>query len=132
MNTTTTAEVGLFDVLETLLKKANRPLTCVDLYAFPDVQSKAPSVTRVSDYLGGLWRKGKVSRSPAPKSDSDNSKWAYSWRPERGTVPDFKHRPPMPVRSLIEKPNVVVTEDGGTIFISTPHYSLTLKAPVPS
>lgn len=120
-------ELGLYDLLEALLKKANRPVTCVDLYALPEVQAKAASVNRVSDYLGGLWRKGRVSRSPAARSSKDSSHWAYSWRQEKYA------RAPKRSRSEVSRirtgnPNITITEDGDSMTIITPKFTITLKA----
>jgi hypothetical protein len=121
------AELGLYDLLEALLKKANRPVTCVDLFALPEVKAKAASVNRVSDYLGGLWRKGRVSRSPAARSSKDSSHWAYSWRTEKYAKAP-KRSQTETSRVLTRNPNVVITEDGDSITIVAPKFTITLKA----
>ena len=55
-------EAGLFALLEKILKEADQPMTCNMLYDRAEVKLFAESAHRVSDYLGGLWRKGRVTR----------------------------------------------------------------------
>jgi hypothetical protein len=67
-------ETGLFPALETALRAADRPLDCQELFDMPSIREHAATVNRVSDYLGGLWRKGVVVRLPAPKETNSRSR----------------------------------------------------------
>ena len=51
----------LLPALEAILKEASDPLDCNQLYDMQQIRAVAPSANRVSDYLGILFRKGKVS-----------------------------------------------------------------------
>ena len=74
------SESGLFYALETILKAATEPLTCVQIYDNnSNIRELAKNPNRVSDYLGGLFRKKLVSRTPAPKINNSSARWAYSW-----------------------------------------------------
>lgn len=80
------SEQGLFQALEHELKTSKEPLDCNDLFERASVRQHAQTVNRVSDYLGGLWRKGKVLRLPAPRSDNSRSRWMYQWKGSRGAA----------------------------------------------
>lgn len=124
------AEDGLFGALEAELKKAKEPLDCNALFDRASVKRHAATVSRVSDYLGHMWRKGQVLRLPAPKDDRNKARWMYVW----------KQRPPPalptldqaitydPVKQLFSKPNINVAEDGDTVIITLPHLTITIKA----
>ena len=60
-------ETGLFPALEAALKAASEPLDCQTLFDMPEIREHAALANRVSDYLGGLWRKGLVVRLPHPR-----------------------------------------------------------------
>ena len=135
----TRTESGLYGLLETLLKQADRPLTCVDLYDVQDVRDLALNPNRVSDYLGGLWRKGRVTRSAAPRSDTDSSRWAYSWRVKPGDTKnvevEFGQAPQLVYdastagqrRTLLDKPEILITHDENTVSIDLPNFTITVK-----
>jgi hypothetical protein len=122
-------EPGLYDLLAKLLKEANHPMTCVELYDVPDVRALANSPNRVSDYLGGLWRKGVATREPFTRTNLDASRWAYAWREpsqarrEASVEPGVYH-----VRStLVDKPNVRITEQHDMLTIELAGFTVTVK-----
>ena len=132
------SQTGLYHKLELLLKKADKPLTCIDLYDVQEVRELALSPNRVSDYLGGLWRKGKVTRSAAARSDTDSSRWAYSWRLKPGEAKETdadSNEPPQLVydattgqrRTLLDKPEILITHDDSTVSIDLPNFTITVK-----
>lgn len=53
-------EFGLFQVLEQVLKEAEKPMTCNELFDDPRVKEYAKTANRVSDYLGGLFRRRRA------------------------------------------------------------------------
>lgn len=124
------AEDGLFGALETELRKAKQPMDCNDLYDKPSVREHALSVNRVSDYLGNMWRKGKVLRLPAPKDDSTRSRRVYVWKglppAPKPTLDQAVHYDP--VKTLLSRPNLDISEEGDVITITLPHMSITIKA----
>lgn len=130
-------EPGLYELLKNLLKAADHPLTCVELYERADVRALASSANRVSDYLGGLWRKGHAARVPFPRTDTDASRWAYVWR-ERAqqaavATPAIVydgaplHQALGERTTLVDKPNVLITSFHDTITIDLPGFSITVK-----
>ena len=128
-----TSESGLFELLEKLLREAKKPMTCVEIFDKQEVKDLTSNVNRVSDYLGGLWRKGKATRSIAPKSDNDSSRWAYSWRhdmqenkPRTGDVIQMAYQG-APNRTLLNRPNINITEDGDSVTIALADFTITVK-----
>jgi len=117
---------GLFPVLEAALKAAEAPLDCQDLYDLPEVKQHASSVNRVSDYLGGLWRKGLVVRLPAPKDSTKRSRWMYEWKGSKGPkihAHAFEYAP----RVLADRPTVLITEEGNVITLEFPNLLISIR-----
>lgn len=122
-------EDGLFPALEAVLKAATEPLDCQSLYDMPSIREHAASVNRVSDYLGGLWRKGKVVRLPAPKTDNSRARWTYVWKGSKGAKlhaaleeKAVEYTP----RVLADRPSVLITEEGSKITIELPNLMIVL------
>lgn len=118
-------ETGLFPALEKVLKAATQPLDCQALYDMPEIKAHAASVNRVSDYLGGLWRKGVVVRLPAPKSENNRSRWLYEWKGNRG--PKLHDAIEYTPRILADRPTVLITEEGNVITIEMPHLIISIR-----
>jgi hypothetical protein len=116
---------GLFPVLEAALKAASQPLTCQDLYDMPEVQALAASVNRVSDYLGGLWRKGLVVRLPAPKDSNSRSRWMYEWKGSKG--PKVYGAMEYAPRVLADRPSVLITEEGSVMTLEFPNLIIQIR-----
>lgn len=118
---------GLFPVLEAALKAASEPLDCQTLYDMPAVQKHASSVNRVSDYLGGLWRKGLVVRLPAPKTGESRARWMYEWKGQKGAKiydhPALEYAP----KVLSDRPSLLVTEEGNMITLETPFLTIQIR-----
>lgn len=117
-------EDGLFPALEAVLKAAKEPLDCQALYDMPSIREHAASVNRVSDYLGGLWRKGKVVRLPAPKTDNSRSRWAYQWKGGKG--PKLHEAVEYTPRILADRPSMLITETGNKVTIELPNLILVI------
>ena len=124
-----TNEDGLFPALEAALKAAKEPLDCQTLFDMPEIRKHAASANRVSDYLGGLWRKGKVVRLPAPKTENSRARWMYAWK--GGTGPklheNLKAALEYTPRILADRPTVLITEEGGTITLELPNLFIVIK-----
>ena len=104
-------ETGLFPALETALRAAKEPLDCQALFDMPSIKEHAASVTRVSDYLGGLWRKGVVVRLPAPPAANSRSRWMYEWKGNKG--PKYLDGAmEFAPKILADRPAVLITEEG--------------------
>lgn len=119
-------ETGLFPALEAALRAASEPLDCQALFDMPSIKEHAASVTRVSDYLGGLWRKGVVVRLPAPKEGSSKSRWMYEWKGQKG--PKYldgavEYAP----RVLADRPAVLITEEGNLITMEVPNLVIQIR-----
>lgn len=117
-------ESGLYDALKVILQEANEPLTCVRIWEdHQAVREYAKTANRVSDYLGGLWRKGLLLRLPAPRTDSDSSRWAYQWRK------DLREPDPIafPTAIVLKKPGITISEDGNKIVLDLPHLTITIQ-----
>lgn len=128
-----TNETGLFPALEAALKASPEPLDCIMLYDRPEIRQHAASVNRVSDYLGGLWRKGLVVRLPAPKSDGSRARWMYARKGPKG--PKLHAKLGIPERGeeytpriLADRPSVLITEEGSTISIELPNLMIIIKS----
>lgn len=120
-------ELGLFPALETALKKATEPLDAQALFEMPAIRAHAASASRVSDYLGNLWRKGLVLRLPAPKVGSSRSRWLYEWKGSRGPklyAPDAVEYTP---RILADRPTCLVTEEGNVITLEFPNLIISIR-----
>ncbi len=118
------SEEGLFPALEAALKASKAPLDCQTLFDMPEIKRHAASVNRVSDYLGGLWRKGKVVRLPAPKSDNSRSRWMYEWKGQRGPAIYGNEYTP---RILADRPSLLITEEGSVVTIELPNLLISIR-----
>ena len=117
---------GLFPVLEAALKAASEPLDCQTLYDMPEVQQHAASVNRVSDYLGGLWRKGLVVRLPAPKTSNSRARWMYEWKGGKGPKL-HTHALEYAPRVLADRPTCLITEEGNVITMEFPNLIISIR-----
>lgn len=98
------SETGLYYALQEVLKAAEQPMTCTELYDIPLIRKYASSANRVSDYLGNMWRDNLLKREPATRTDFSSARWAYSWRGRRRSK-----NIPKPVVEVIELPTYTIT-----------------------
>lgn len=120
------SESGLFPALEAVLKASNKPMDCQALYDVPSVREHAASVNRVSDYLGGLWRKGLVVRLPAPKDSNNRSRWMYEWKGHKGPKL-HTHALEYTPKILADRPTVLITEEGNVITLEFPNLIISIR-----
>lgn len=117
------SENGLFQALEKVLRRTGEPMDCVQLYDLPEIREHAPSVNRVSDYLGGLWRKGLVKRLPSASDRASRARWSYQWKDSVPPGVGTDYAPKL----LVDRPTVLITEEGGMMQIVTPHLTIIIK-----
>lgn len=119
------SEKGLYNALEKILRETGEAMDCNQLFDRADVKEHAASPNRVSDYLGGLWRKGLVKRLPNSTDGSSRARWAYQWKDRAmpGDPPGVEYAP----RLLVDRPTVVITEEGTTIQISMKELTILIK-----
>lgn len=131
-------EQGLFYALEIILKAAKEPLTCVQMYNDNfSVREHANNPNRVSDYLGGLWRKGLVTRVPAPKTNNSSARWAYAWKTEQVHTKISEHIEyhagakkfvdGIKQKSIHGKPGIEITEDDNSVTIELENFTITVR-----
>lgn len=118
------SENGLLNALEKVLRETGEPMDCVQLFDYPDVKEHAASPNRVSDYLGNLWRKGLVVRLPTTGDGKSRARWMYQWK-ER--APRGVEGVPYAARLLVDRPTVLITEEGKTIQIELPNLTILIK-----
>ena len=122
----------LYPALEAVLKEADGPLDCNQLFEMETIRNVAPSVNRVSDYLSVMFRKGLLSRVAATPDANGRSRtrWAYLWRhretpgwrkPEPATAQVYKPK------ALVDQPNLYISDNGEFISIELPGFSVTIK-----
>jgi hypothetical protein len=102
---------GIYHMFEKILRESDRPLTCVDLYDYPEVKKLAEDANQVSDYLGHMYRRKFLRRHPAPNVPGSNARYAYSWRDEQvaNTIENRNMQPryQVPVHGEVPKLRVV-------------------------
>jgi hypothetical protein len=136
------SEQGLFQALEQELKQSKEPMDCHMLFERESVRQFAQTVNRVSDYLGGLWRKGKVVRLAAPRVDNSRSRWMYQWKDTRRrhtndaalhvVAPTPASSKPEAAavrmaRPILQKQRIEITEDGEVVTIELPNATIVIR-----
>lgn len=99
-------------------------MDCNQLFDMPDIREHAASANRVSDYLDGLWRKGLVVRLPSSSDGSSRARWPYQWKDR---VPPGVEGKTYAPKLLVDRPTVLITEEGGTMQIEMPHLTIITK-----
>jgi hypothetical protein len=116
-------EEGLYQLLEKILFEATEPLDAVQIYDMPGVRDFAASANRVSDYLGNIWRKGLAMRIPAG-GEGRGPRWKYAWK---GKAPVGSKAVEYTPKLLVNRPTVVITEEGLTLQIEMPELTILIK-----
>ena len=108
----------IYRALETRLREAQKPITCVDLMDDPDFRATAiaeygkdirVTTNKVSDALGLMWRRNLLVRYPAPRETSSLARYAYIWGKGKGISKLTPVPPPSSSKSGV---NVVEQDDG--------------------
>lgn len=117
-------EDKLFPALEQALQTSLTPLDCTQLYAMPEIRKHAASPSRVSDYLGNLWRKGLVYRLPAPKDGQSRTRWLYQWKAGAAPAADRIEYTP---RVLADRASLLITEQGSVVTLEMPNLIVSIR-----
>lgn len=121
------SEEGLYQLLEKILFEADGPLDSQQIYDIAEVRAIAPSANRVSDYLGNIWRKGLASRVPSGDAGR-GPRWKYVWKKKSTAVERAIDYAP---KLLVNRPTVVITEEGLNIQIEMPELSIIIRQKKP-
>lgn len=99
----------IYQVLEEHLRKATKPVTCVDLMDIPEIRKEAfaeygedirTATNKLSDALGLMWRRNLLVRYPAPRETNTLVRYAYS----RDFKQDAQESAPFHPRSFHTRP----------------------------
>jgi hypothetical protein len=133
------SEAAIYQVLKELLRVAGaNPQTCADLFDDLRVKALAPNANRVSDYLGHMWRRGRVQRWYASKDTAPRSRYAYTWLEQIAKAPEpVEHLTVVPkLKPVPKKPHVTVAkddddddddDDDGNITLDFKEFTITVK-----
>lgn len=117
-------QTGLTLALETVLQAATESLDCAQLFDMPEIKTHAASVTRVSDYLGNLWRRGLVERLPAAKNSDGRTRWMYQWRKNRTPSAESIVYAP---RVITDRSSMLITEEGDVMTIEMANLVIAIR-----
>jgi hypothetical protein len=76
----------IYHLVENYLRKAKHPQTCVQLMEDADIRQEALddfgddlqiATNKLSDVVGHMWRRGLLTRFPAPKTSTSFARYAY-------------------------------------------------------
>lgn len=117
-------EEGLYELLEKILMEADGPLDCNEIFDRPEIRSRAASANRVSDYLGNIWRRGKVTRFPAT-NPGRGPRWKYQWKTKVSVTSgtSYEYSP----KILTSRPTMVISELGDQIQIEMAELTIIIK-----
>lgn len=127
----------IYQLIEQRLREATSPMTCSDLMeTYDDLREEAieefggktrdsrVAANKLSDLLGFMWRRGVLTRYPAPRTSTSFARYAYSiaTQPEKepSVIP-----PPVKLKSkslvgIVEHDDCVEIEfDKFVIFVKT-------------
>lgn len=114
------SDKAIYQKIEQYMQATTKPLTCNDLMEHDDVRQAAieaygKDITRtnerVSDALGLMWRKGLLTRYPAPRTSRSLARYAYMWEVKKEKID------PIPNIMTTRKQGFVVREHEGGIVI---------------
>ena len=126
------SERTIYQLLEKYLRKAESPLTCVELMDINEVRKEAVAefgsdvrnaTNKISDTLGFMWRRGLLTRYPAPRGDTTFARYAYMWA-EQKIDPQLPISPP--VRSTGKLP-VIITEHADCMELEFDKFTILIR-----
>lgn len=101
------SERTIYQLVEAHLKTLKAPITCVDLMDNQEIRNEAleefggkerdvrVATNKLSDTLGFMWRRGLLTRYPAPRSELSLARYAYSWAADTKDAPARPISPPV-------------------------------------
>lgn len=118
---------GIYAVLEKHLRKAKKPLTCVDMLDHSDVRKFTEDTNRISNYLGHMWRKKLLKRHIAPPSELSMARFAYTWEPEQVEARPVEGPAHLVLKGKSSETDLTVTRLGNQIIIEGETLKLTIQ-----
>lgn len=122
----------VYQMVEERLRKADKPMTCNELMDFNDIRQEmlnefgdvTTATNKLSDRLGFMWRRGVLTRYPAPRTSTSFARYAYGLTavPEE---PPLKAVPP-PIK-LKTKSLLGVTEHDDCVEIEFEKFIIYVK-----
>lgn len=128
------SEKDIYNVLEKHLRKSSTPMTVTALMDIAEVRRVAmdefspkdrdarKTADKLSDALGFMWRRGLLTRYPAPKETRSFARFAYGW----GSKEPAEPRPLAPNVSSGKLGFTVVEIEGG-VQIDFQKFTVTIK-----
>jgi hypothetical protein len=123
----------IYQVLEEHLRKATKPVTCVDLMDIPEIRKEAlaeygkdirTATNKLSDALGLMWRRNLLVRYPAPRETNTLARYAYSWDFKQ----DTQESTPIPSPVVSRKTSINVVEQDGGVLIELDKFTVFIKS----
>lgn len=125
----------IYQLVEQKLRNASEPLTCVALMDMSDVRQEAVAeyggldrdvrlaTNKLSDTLGFMWRKGLLTRYPAPRESTSLARYAYAWSGKR----EVELAPLAPPKRLSGKLPVGITEHADCVEIEFERFVILVR-----
>lgn len=122
----------VYRAVESALRSADEPVTCVDLMEQTAVRQAAveefgsdiqQATNKMSDVLGFLWRRGVINRHPAPRGGSSKARYAYSWPTQPKSIPAPISRP----SQAGDKEKMTIRELDGKVVVELANVVITIK-----
>ena len=104
---------NLLPALTRALQASTTPIGAAELFQLSEIRAHVLNISRLSDELDGLWRKGLLTRT-LPDSDAmGGATWGYRWK-ERTELP---REPNEGFRVLADRPAALIAERDGVITV---------------
>lgn len=129
---------GIYQLLEKHLRAASYAMTCVNLMDITEVRREVIkeyggddkdvrlATNKLSDVLGFMWRRGVLTRYPAPKESTSFARYAYIWDQKDDARP-MEPTPPHPSSVTSRKTGARITElNDGSVEIEFEKFSITI------
>lgn len=130
------SEKTIYQLLERRLREADGPLTCVELMDMQDIRTEAlkefggrerdvrQATNKLSDALGFMWRRGLLTRFPAPRDSTSLARYSYIWDKKEDARPVEPMSPP---KSITRKTGFVINEYGDGIMVEFEKFIVLIK-----
>lgn len=114
------SERTIYQLVEAHLRGKTEPITCVELMDIHEIREEAlaefgrsnrdvrTATNKLSDTLGFMWRRGLLTRYPAPRSELSFARYAYTWNEQK--IDPSKPIPP-PARFSSKFPVGIIEHD---------------------
>lgn len=123
----------IYQLLEKHLRDADTPMTCVELMEKADVRKQAKLdfgdldvqllTNKVSDALGFMWRRGLLTRFPAPRESHSLARFSYIWDKKE----DARPVEPVPSPVISKKTGFIVSEYGDGVLVEFERFTVLIR-----